>query len=117
MVKSAESFDFSQIILRKGKPFRRIICGKSKLSVNYTAERHAFPRVVRRKSKLSASYPAENFSIPRKVKILLFKGLSLLPQIISDEKSTMGDHYYLRFERKIFKKLGVTQNSNLIFRR
>jgi hypothetical protein len=50
-------------------------------------------------SKLSANYPAESFSIPRKVKISLFKGLSLLLQIILDEKSTMGDQYYPRFER------------------
>jgi hypothetical protein len=82
MVKSAESFDFPRIILQKGMPFRRVIYGKSKLSVNY---------------------PAERFSIPRKVKISLFKGISLLPQIILDKKSTLGDQYYPRFERKTEK--------------
>jgi hypothetical protein len=59
-----------------------------------------FRRVIRGKSKLSANYPAESFSIPQKVKISLFKGLSLLPQIILEDKSTMGDQYYPRFERK-----------------
>jgi hypothetical protein len=76
-----------------------------------------FCREIRGKSKLSANYPAESFSIPRKVKISFFKGLSLLPQIILDENSTvgdlsllpqiildenstMGDQYYPRFERK-----------------
>jgi hypothetical protein len=78
-------------------PFRRIIRGKSKLSVDHTAERHAFRRVIRGKSKLSAYYSGESFSIPRKVKISLFKGLSLLPQIILAKKSTMGDQNYPRF--------------------
>jgi hypothetical protein len=59
-----------------------------------------FHRVICGKSKLSANYHAESFSIPRKVKISLFKGLSLLPQIILDKKSTMDDQYYPRFERK-----------------
>jgi hypothetical protein len=59
-----------------------------------------FRRVIRGKSKLAANYPAESFSIPRKVKISLFKGPSLLPQIILDERSTMGDQFYPRFERK-----------------
>ncbi len=55
MVKTAESFDFPRIILRKGMPFCSIICGMSKPSADHTAERHAFPR----KSKLSANYPAK----------------------------------------------------------
>jgi hypothetical protein len=84
MVKSTESFDFPLIILRKGMPFRRVIGGKSKLSANY---------------------PAESFSIPRKVKMSLFKGLSLILQIIFDDKSTLGDHYYPRFERKNLKNM------------
>jgi hypothetical protein len=84
MVKSAESQNFPRIILRKGMPF---------------------PRIIRGKSKLSANYPAESFSILRKVKISLFKGLSLLPQIIVDENSTMGDQYYPRFERKNKKNM------------
>jgi hypothetical protein len=75
-----------------------------------------FRRVIRGNSKLSANYPAGSFSIPRKVKISLFKGLSLLPQIILDKKSTMGDQYYPRFERKM-KKHGVTETNNLTFRR
>jgi hypothetical protein len=52
------------------------------------------------KSKLSANYPAVNFSILRKVKISLFKGLSLLLEIILDRKLTICDQYYLRFGRK-----------------
>jgi hypothetical protein len=75
-------------------PFCRIICGMSKLSAYHTAERHAFHRVIREKSKLSTNYPAESFSIWRKVKVSLFKGLSLLPPIILDKNSTMGDQYY-----------------------
>jgi hypothetical protein len=59
-----------------------------------------FHRVIHGKSKLSASYPAGSFSIPQKVKISLFIGLLLLPQIILDEKSTMDDQYCPRFERK-----------------
>jgi hypothetical protein len=50
-----------------------------------------FRRKIRGKSKLSANYPAKSFRILRKVKISLFKGLSLLMQIILDKKSTMGD--------------------------
>jgi hypothetical protein len=65
VVKSAESFDFSRIILRKGMPFCRIIRGRSKLCANHTAERHAFPQ----DNPLSANYPAESFRILRKVKI------------------------------------------------
>jgi hypothetical protein len=110
-------------VLRKGMLFRRVIRGKSNLSEDYPAERHAFPqdnsrkvktfrgsyvlrkgmlfrRVIRGKSKLSANFPAKSFSKPRKVKISLFKGLSILPQMILDKKSTVGDQYYLRFERK-----------------
>jgi hypothetical protein len=79
MVKSAESLNFPRIKLQKGMPFRRVIRGKSKLSANY---------------------PADSFSITRKVKISLFKGISLFQQIILDEKSTMDDQYYPRFERK-----------------
>jgi hypothetical protein len=60
-----------------------------------------FRRVIRRKSELSTNYPAESFSKLRKVKISLFKGLSLLLQIILDEKPTLGDHYFSRFERKL----------------
>jgi hypothetical protein len=52
------------------------------------------------KSKLSANYPAENFSVLRKVKISLFKCLSLLLEIILDRKLTICDQYYLRFGRK-----------------
>jgi hypothetical protein len=104
MVKSAESQNFPRIILRKGMTFRRIISGKSKLYTDYTAERHAFPLGYQRKVKTfrelpcgKFQYTAESFSIPLKVKISLFKGLSLLPQIIFDKKSTMGDQCYPRF--------------------
>ena len=48
---STESQNFPRIILRKGMPFRGIILGKSKLSADYTAERHAFPRYNPRKGK------------------------------------------------------------------
>jgi hypothetical protein len=65
-------------------PIRRIICGKSKLSANY---------------------PEESFSMPWKVKILLFKGLSLLLQIVLDKKSTMGDHTNLDWEEKSKKNM------------
>jgi hypothetical protein len=58
---------------------------------------------------MKAGFPmvksAESFSIPQKVNISLLKGLSLLPQIILDEKSTMGDQYYPRFERKKRKNM------------
>jgi hypothetical protein len=37
---SVESLNFPRIIPRKGMPFRGIILGKSKLSADYTAERH-----------------------------------------------------------------------------
>ncbi len=40
---SAESQTFPRIILRKGMPFWGTIVRKSKLSVDYTAERHVFP--------------------------------------------------------------------------
>jgi hypothetical protein len=62
--KSAGSFEFSRIILRKGMPFCRKICGISKLSGNHTAERW----IIHGKSKLSMNYPAESFSIPWKGK-------------------------------------------------
>jgi hypothetical protein len=65
----------------------------------------SFCRVICGKSKLSMNYPAESFSIPRKDQISLFKGPSLLPQIILDENSTMGDQYYTRFERKNLKNM------------
>jgi hypothetical protein len=73
-----------------------------------------FQRVIRRKSKLSANYPAESFSIPGKVKISLFKGLSLLLQIILDEKSARVNTTTLDLKEKL-KKHGVTENNNLIF--
>jgi hypothetical protein len=38
---------------RKGMPFRSKILGKSKLSADYTAERHAFPQDNSRKVKTS----------------------------------------------------------------
>ncbi len=95
MVKSMESFYFSHTILWKGMTFHRIILGKSNL-----------PRIILqksmpfRRSKLSANYPAESFIILWKVKMSLFKGLSLLLQIILDKKSTMGNQYYPRFFKK-----------------
>jgi hypothetical protein len=82
MLKSMESFYFSHTFLRKGMPFCRIIRGKSKLPAYHTSEKHAFLQDNPRKSKLSVNYPAESFSILRKVKISLFKGISLLLQII-----------------------------------
>jgi hypothetical protein len=82
-------------------PYRRIIRGKSKpkLSANYPAERRAIPNNPW-KVKTFANYPAESFGISRKVKISLFKGLSLLLKLILDTNSTMGDQYYSRFGRK-----------------
>ncbi len=119
IVKSAESFYFSWTILRKGMPFRRIICGKSKFSAYHTAEKRAFPWNNLCKIKVSANYLAESFSIKREVKISLFKGISLLLQIILDKKSTMGDQYYPSFGRKINKHdvCTVTENNVMTLRR
>jgi hypothetical protein len=41
---SVESQNFPWIIPQKGMPVQGIILGKSKLSTDYTTERHAFPR-------------------------------------------------------------------------
>jgi hypothetical protein len=51
MVKFMENFYFSNTILRKGMPFRRIIRGKAKLPAYHTAEKHAFPQNNPRKVK------------------------------------------------------------------
>jgi hypothetical protein len=59
-----------------------------------------FRRIIRGKSKLSANFHAESFSIPQKVKISLFKGLSLILKIILDKKSTMGTSTTLDLEEK-----------------
>jgi hypothetical protein len=53
-------------------------------------------------------YTDEKFNVLQKVsmyeekrnKISLFKGLSLIPKLISHKNSTMGDQYYPKFERK-----------------
>jgi hypothetical protein len=65
-------------------PFRRIICGKSKLFENN---------------------PAESFTILRKAKISLVKGLSLLLKLILDKNSTMGNQNYPTFGEKM-KNMG-----------
>jgi hypothetical protein len=78
-----------------GMHFRRIICCKSKVSANHNAEiGMPFLRIIRGKSKLSANYPAESFKIPQKVKFSLFKGLSLLLNLILDGNSNMRNQYY-----------------------
>jgi hypothetical protein len=115
-LKSMESFYFSHTILWKGMPFHRIIRGKSKLPAYHTAEKHAFPQDNPRKSKLLENYPAKSFSVPRKVKISLFKGLSLFLQIIL-HKSQPWVTNTTRDLTKKFKKHGVTVYNNLTFRR
>jgi hypothetical protein len=93
-------------------PFRGIISGKAcNLQIilrqaGFSAVKSVlqkglpFCRIFREKPKLSANYPVESFSILQKVKISLFKGVSLLLKLIFDKNSTMGDRYYPRFGRK-----------------
>jgi hypothetical protein len=72
MVKSVESFDFPRIILRKGMPFHRIILGKSKLSADHTAERHAFPQGNPRKVKTFRKLPCGKFQYTAESQNLTF---------------------------------------------
>ncbi len=67
MVKFAESQNFPRIILRKCMLFRRVICGKSKLSANYLV-------------------PCAKFQSTAESQNLTFIGLSLLPQIILESQ-------------------------------
>jgi hypothetical protein len=68
----AESLDFLWNILQKGMPFRRIISGKSKLSANYTAERHAFPQNNPRKFKTFRELSCGKFQYTTESQTLTF---------------------------------------------
>jgi hypothetical protein len=72
MVKSAENQNFPWIILRKGMPFRRIIRGTSKLSLDHTAERHAFPQVDPQKVKTFRELPCGKFQYTAESQNLTF---------------------------------------------
>jgi hypothetical protein len=85
-VKSTVRFKFSRTILQKGKPFCRKFADSQNFPGIILQKSMPFSRIIRGKSKLSANYPAESFSLLRKVKISLFKGLSLILKIILYKK-------------------------------
>jgi hypothetical protein len=87
-------------------PFRRIIHGKSKLSANNTAERHAFPHDKPRKVKTFREFSCGKFQYTVESQYLTF----LMPI------STIGDQYYPGFGKKM-EKHGITENNHLTFRR
>ncbi len=58
-----ESFDVPRIIHWKGMLFRRMIHGKFLLSVNYPAERHAFPQGILRKVTTSVDFTVEKTAL------------------------------------------------------
>jgi hypothetical protein len=93
------------------------IRGKSKLSAYHTPERHAFLQGNPRKVKTFRELPYGKFQYTTESQNNTFKGRYLLPQIILDKNSTMGDQYNARFQRKNLKKHGATENNNLTFRR
>jgi hypothetical protein len=67
-------------------PFRRIICGKSKHTADYTAKRHAFPQdkpwIILRKVLCTAESRSLTFKRP----------INLLLKLISYKNLTRNDH-------------------------